>query len=66
MGFLVTIFLFLLSFTIACFCYYAKIGFRDRNQPPPEPVEKPVYYIVEKKSRKAKTTYGDPKKIKLD
>lgn len=65
-GFLFIVFLFLLSFGLAVLWHYAILGFRNRNTPPPEPVEKPVYYIVEKKSRKSKPTYGEPKKIHME
>lgn len=47
----------------------ARIGYRAKKslppeRPKPEPkTEEPVYYIVEKKKKRAKASYSEPKRI---
>ena len=36
-----------------------------KKEPPPNESAEPVYYIVEKKQRRPKASYGDPKQIKF-
>ena len=36
-----------------------------KNEPPPTQPTEPVYYIVEKKQRRAKPSYSDPKQIRF-
>lgn len=50
----------------------AKIGYRTLGKklpldPPPKPEKKPepVYYIVEKKQKRTKAEYSEPKRIKF-
>ena len=47
----------------------ARIGYRARKNLPPtppkpeEPKPEPVYYIVEKKKKRAKASYSEPRRI---
>lgn len=78
-GFLWCILLFLLCLAGVHIARLAQLGWASQKQkkepvktpPPPEkkaPTEKPqepIYYIVERKSRKAKPAYGEPKPIQF-
>ena len=35
----------------------------EEKKAPPEKQAEPIYYIVERKTRRAKSTYGEPKQI---
>ena len=35
----------------------------EEKKTPPEKQTEPIYYIVERKTRRAKSTYGEPKQI---
>lgn len=71
LGAISLILLFLLCHALSRLYYFHK-----SPPPPPPPVEEkaeekrvevePVYYIVEKKTRKKKPSYGEPKQIKFD
>ena len=76
-GILWLILLFLLSFALVHVIKLALIGWnaqKKKNEPPPkkqppapkpEPTSppEPIYYIVEKRQRRPKTNYGEPKQI---
>lgn len=64
--------LFLLCLIIVHGVKLAKAGWRTlgRKLPPtepkkPEPKPEPVYFIVERKKKRAKTEYSEPKRIKF-
>ncbi|MBQ8374673.1 MAG: hypothetical protein IJX98_03735 [Clostridia bacterium] len=58
-------------FAVHCVRYFAKPKQKSKQQPdqtpPPKaqetPSPQPVYYIVEKKSKRPKAKYSDPKQI---
>ena len=72
-GFLFTLLLFLVCFVSVHTLLLARVGWeynRKKATPPPKeeektaPVEKePIYYIVERKTKRAKASYGEPKQI---
>ena len=67
-GAALTIALFLFCLFIVHAIKLAKIGWRTlfKKLPPQEPKKpepKPVYFIVERKKKKAKTDYSEPKRI---
>ena len=78
-GLLWCIFLFLFCLVGVHIARLAQIGWAYQSQKrkpdaPPPPTEKkapaekpqePIYYIVERKARKAKPTYGEPKPIQF-
>jgi hypothetical protein len=77
-GFLWIIFLFAFCFLCVHLLKLAKLGTDTlRKTPPPAPEKKeekktpaeqpqePVYYIVEKKTRRPKSSYSEPKQIKF-
>lgn len=71
--------LYLILLYIACFVFVhlvklARIGLKSLREQPPEPKPEeppeskqpqPVYYIVEKKRAKSRTTYSQPREIKF-
>ena len=75
-GLLWSVALFALCFFGAHFCKLAILGWQ-KSQPPPEEEkeevkeekkapakpQEPIYYIVERKTRRAKSSYGEPKEI---
>lgn len=38
----------------------------EEKKAPPEKQAEPIYYIVERKTRRAKSTYGEPKQINFN
>lgn len=69
-GFLYSVLLFLFIFVMVHAGRLAMIGYRTLGkklppEPPqkPEPKPEPVYYLVEKKKKRAKSQYGEPKEI---
>ena len=38
---------------------------KEEKKTPAEKPQEPVYYIVERKTRRAKSTYGEPKEIRF-
>lgn len=78
-GFLWLIFLFIFSFGSVHIFILAKIGAENihKKEDAPKPkeeetkkekapaAEEPIYYIVERKTRRAKPTYGEPKQIRF-
>ena len=38
---------------------------KKQEKPTPEPVREPIYYIVERKRRQAKSAYSKPKEIRF-
>ena len=72
-GLFVTILLFIVCFVGVHVVMLARIGWetqRKKAEPPSKPEEKkppiekePIYYIVERKTRRAKASYGEPKQI---
>lgn len=71
-GLFYTIIIFLLCVIIVHAVILAKIGYRTLHKklppaPPKEPAKEsePVYYIVEKKKKRAKTNYSAPREIKF-
>ena len=66
--------LLLFSFCFSCVHLIAYLLSKKQSKsPPPEPEKEkappakqaePVYYIIERKKRRAKTQYGEPKEIK--
>lgn len=77
LGMLWTIILFLICFIGTHVAILAQVGWdvqRQNNKPKaeekteekkatPEKQAEPIYYIVERKTRRAKPTYGEPKQI---
>ena len=67
-GFYLCLLLFL-CFVLVHIFKLARIGYRagkrlPREKPKPEPkTPEPVYYIVEKKKKRAKASYSEPKRI---
>lgn len=61
--------LLVLCFFLVHILKLARIGYRARKKlppekpPKPEPASEPVYYIVEKKKKRAKAEYSEPKRI---
>ena len=65
----------LFSFCFSCVHLVTYLSRKKQSKaPPPEPEKEkappakqaePVYYIVERKKKRAKTQYGDPKEIKF-
>ena len=80
-GFFALLFLFAFCFFGVHILRYAKIGWELQEKPsaePPKteekpeekapaspPSQEPVYYIVEKKQRRAKPRYSEPKEIRF-
>lgn len=71
-GAVFTVVLFLLCVIAVHGAKLAKIGYRTvKKKLPPEPPKKtepkpdPVYFIVEKKKKRTKTEYSEPKEIKF-
>ena len=71
------LFLFALCFVCVHLFKYAEIGWKHRKKPAeppplpektekekaPAPPQEPIYYIVERKKRRAKSSYSEPKEI---
>ncbi len=71
-GAVFTVLLFLLCVIAVHGAKLAKIGYRTlKKKLPPDPPKKPetkpepVYFIVEKKKKRAKAEYSEPKRIKF-
>lgn len=80
-GFFWLAFLFAVSFFGVHIAKFTLLGWKQRkNTPekppekpreppkekaPPQPAPEPVYYIVEKKRRRTKPSYGEPKEIRF-
>jgi hypothetical protein len=80
-GFLWILFLFVFSFFCVHLVKLALLGAESLRKTPPEPLkppekteekkapapqaQEPVYYIVEKKTRRPKSSYSEPKQIKF-
>ncbi len=69
-GAIYTVLTFLICIVVVHVLRLARIGYRTRakklppEEPKPSPPEpEPVYYIVEKKKKRAKAEYSDPKRI---
>ena len=72
-GFLLTLLLFTICFVGVNTIMLARIGWdtqRTKPEEPPKEEEKkppqerePIYYIVERKTKRAKSSYGEPKQI---
>ena len=72
-GFLWSATLLLLCFFGIHFLQLAKRGWdaykkptspqSQEKEPSAKPAQEPIYYIVERKTRRAKSSYGEPKKI---
>lgn len=69
-GALYTVLLFLLCVIIVHGIKLAKIGYRSLvkklpPEPPPKPEKEPepVYYLVEKRKKRSKAEYAEPKKF---
>ena len=72
-GFFLTLLLFTLCFIGVHILLLARIGWNTQqkttNEPPkteekkPLPEKEPIYYIVERKTKRAKASYGEPKQI---
>ena len=76
-GLLCTLLLFSVCFFCAHVIKLAKLGWTSSHSPPQEKKEdeeekkapakeqEPVYYIVERKTKRAKSSYGEPKEIRF-
>ncbi len=70
-GLIYTILLFVLCVILVFGFKLAKIGYRSTKKlpkEPPRPPEKkaePVYFIVERKKKRAKTEYSAPREVKF-
>lgn len=70
-GFLFTVIVFLVCVIVVHAFVLAKIGYRTLHKKlPPEPPKEPkknesVYFIVEKKKKRVKSEYSDPREIKF-
>ena len=71
-GLLYTLIIFLFCVIVVHAVLLARIGYRtlQKKLPPEPPKEAPkptesVYYIVEKKKKRAKSQYDDPREIKF-
>ena len=72
-GFLLVALLFTICFVGVHLLIFARIGWEFQHQKPEEkpqeeekkpPQERePIYYIVERKTKRAKNSYGEPKQI---
>ena len=72
-GFLLTLLLFAICFVGVNTIMLAKLGWEAQHAKPDEPPKEeekkppqerePIYYIVERKTKRAKTSYGEPKQI---
>ena len=72
-GFFLTLLLFTLCFFGVHILLLARIGWntqqKNTSEPPkteekkPLPEKEPIYYIVERKTKRAKASYGEPKQI---
>ncbi len=68
-GAVYAILLLILCFTLVHIFKLARIGYRARRDLPPTPPKteaprpEPVYYIVEKKKKRAKASYSEPRRI---
>ena len=73
-GFLLTILLFLLCFSGVHLLLWAKFGIENNHPKKEIPQEKtqekapakeqePIYYVIERKRKKPKTTYSEPRQI---
>ena len=81
-GMLWTIILFLVCFIGTHVIILTRLGWeyqQQKNEPsaekekpteekkaPPDKQAEPIYYIVERKTRRAKSTYGEPKQINFN
>lgn len=72
LGALYTFFALLICIVVICGCKLARIGFRTigKKLPPETPPKEdkppePVYYLVERKKKRVKTEYSDPKRIQF-
>ncbi len=69
LGAVCTVILLFICFTLVHIFKLARIGYRARKNLPPtppkpeEPKPEPVYYIVEKKKKRAKASYSEPRRI---
>lgn len=71
-GAIAVIFLFLICIIVVHGVKLAKLGYRTLRKklppdPPPKPEKKtePVYFIVERKKKRAKAEYTEPREIKF-
>ena len=78
-GFLLLVLMFLFCFALVHIARLAKFGWQQttkkpKKEPPkptakkekaPAPPQEPIYYIVERKQRRAKPRYGEPKEIRF-
>ena len=70
-GFAYTILALLICIAVIHLVRLAALGYRaahKKQEPPqkkPEPKPEPVYYIVEKKKKRAKAEYSEPKRIQF-
>ncbi len=69
-GAIATVALLLICIIVVHVGKLARIGYRTRKkklppEPPktPEPEREPVYYIVEKKKKRVKSEYSEPRRI---
>lgn len=80
-GFLLLVLLFIFCFAMVHIARLAKFGWQQKKKPnppkkspqtptkqkekAPAPPQEPIYYIVERKQRRAKPRYGEPKEIRF-
>ena len=70
-GFLWTVFLFLLCLLLVHAVKLIIVGLRASKHLPEEPPKvpekksEPVYFIVERKKKRAKTEYSEPREVKF-
>ena len=72
-GFLLAALLFTICFVGVHLLIFARIGWEFQRQKPDEPPKEeekkppqerePIYYIVERKTKRAKSSYSEPKQI---
>ena len=72
-GFFLTLLLFALCFFGVHILLLARVGWNAQQKPTGEPQKteekkplsekEPIYYIVERKTKRAKANYGEPKQI---
>ena len=72
-GFLFASLLFTICFVGVHLLIFARIGWQSQRQKPEEPPKEeekkpprerePIYYIVERKTKRAKSSYSEPKQI---
>lgn len=70
-GAIYSVVILLICFVVAHVVKLVSLGYRARKRPPakeepppePKPEPEPIYYIVEKKKKRAKAEYSEPKRI---